>query len=180
VSFTVQRLLPVLALALMLGAGRPAHASVVVPLSLPQLTEEAELVVDATVVDVRSMQGPDGIERLVQVLVGSTWKGRAGATVYVRLAGGRLGATETRMPGVPALQVGDRLVLFLVAHPRGGYSVLGLHQGALVAVTGADGTPRVLAPARGAGVRGDVARAPRRMEELETEVRSLASTGLAR
>ena len=100
--------------------------------------------------------------------------------MYVRLAGGRLGATETRMPGVPRLQVGDRLVLFLVAHPRGGYSVLGLHQGALVAVSGADGTPRVLAPAHAAGARGDVARAPRRMEELESDVRALASAGLAR
>ena len=72
------------------------------------------------------------------------------------------------------------LVVFLVTHPRGGYSVLGLHQGALAAVTGADGTARVLAPARVPGARGDVTRVPRRIEDLEGEVRSLAGTGGAR
>ena len=84
----------------------------------------------------------------------ATWKGRPESAVYVRLAGGRLGRTETRVTGVPAPEPGDRLAWFLVAHPRGGYSVLGLHQGALRVVTGPDGKARVLAPARLAGRRG--------------------------
>ena len=177
---TQRLLIAILVLPLGVCPSRPAAASVVVPLSLVQLTETADLVVDTTVVDVRSQPGPEGIERVVQVLVTSTWKGRTDATVYVRLAGGRLGATETRVPGVPRMQAGDRIVLFLVAHPRGGYSVLGLHQGALMPVSGADGAAHVLAPSRAPGARGDVARAPRRMADLEVEVRSLASTGLAR
>lgn len=161
------------------GSG-PAVASVVVPLSLVQLTEAADLVADVTVVDIRTVSGPEGIERVVQVQVASCWKGEAPSTVYVRLAGGRLGATETRVPGVPILHDGDRLVLFLVAHPRGGYSVLGLHQGALAAVTGVDGIARVLAPSRASGARGDIRRVPRRIADLEGEVRSVAGTGAAR
>ena len=177
-----RRLLLSLALALaMLFTGRHvAIASVVVPLSLAQLTEAADIVADATVVQIRPVQGPEGIERVVELQVASAWKGEAQRVIFVRLAGGRLGATETRVHGVPVVHDGDRLVLFLVTHPRGGYSVVGLHQGALTAVTGADGTARVLAPARVAGGRGDVARAPRRIEQLEAEVRTMAVTDGAR
>jgi hypothetical protein len=167
-------------LLLMLCASRPAAASVVVPLSLAQLTEAADLVADVTVVDIRPVQGPDGIERVVQLQVSSAWKGDTERTVFVRLAGGRLGATETRVQGVPMVHDGDRLVVFLVTHPRGGYSVIGLHQGALAAVIGVDGTARVLAPSRVGGARGAVTRTPRRIEDLEGDVRTMAGTGGAR
>ncbi|AMY09666.1 hypothetical protein LuPra_02888 [Luteitalea pratensis] len=179
--FTRHRFVSIAVLLLMLCASRrPVSASVVVPLSLAQLTEAADLVADVTVIDIRTMPGPDGVERVVQLQVMSTWKGGAERTVFVRLAGGRLGPTETRVAGVPVVHDGDRLVMFLVTHPRGGYSVLGLHQGALAAVTGADGTARVLAPARMQGARGDVTRAPRRIAELEGDVRSIAGTEGAR
>jgi hypothetical protein len=153
------------------------HASVVVPMSLGQLAEAADMVVDATVDDVRSVEGAEGIERLVLLRVAATWKGRPEPAVYVRLAGGRVGRTETRVTGVPTPEPGDRLAWFLVAHPRGGYSVMGLHQGALRVVTGPDGQARVLAPARVAGTRGDVARAPRLLDELAAEVRALVRGG---
>jgi hypothetical protein len=175
-----RRPLTSLVLLLLLWACRPVAASVVVPLSLAQLTEAADLVADVSVVDITPVQGPAGVERVVRLQVASAWKGEAPRTIFVRLAGGRLGATETRVPGVPVLRHGDRLVVFLLVHPRGGYSVLGLHQGVLAAVTAADGTARVLAPARVAGARGDVARAPRRVDELERDVRSLAGTEGAR
>lgn len=156
------------------------RASVVVPMSLTQLVEAADIVVDATVEDVRSVESEGGLERLVQLRVGATWKGRAEPVVFVRLAGGRIGRTETRVPGVPSLEPGDRMAFFLAAHPRGGYSVLGLHQGALRAVSGPDGEARVLAPARVAGARGDVARVPRRIDDLAREVRALAGGGEVR
>ena len=171
--------IPVL-LLMLCASSWPSAASVVVPLSLTQLTEAADLVADVTVVDVRPVQGPDGIERVVQLQVSSAWKGDGQRTVFVRLAGGRLGATETRVQGVPMVHDGDRLVVFLVTHPRGGYSVIGLHQGVLAAVIGADGTARVLAPSRVPGARGDVTRAPQRIEDLEGDVRSIAGTGGAR
>ena len=174
-------LVPAVVLLLVLCADRrPVSASVVVPLSLTQLTEAADLVADVTVVDIRAVQGPDGVERVVQVQLASTWKGDADRTVFLRLAGGRLGTTETRVHGVPVVHEGDRLVVFLVTHPRGGYSVLGLHQGVLAAVAAADGTARVLAPSRETGARGDVTRTPRRIDELEGDVRAMARTAGAR
>lgn len=169
-----------LATVIVLAAGPAATGSVVVPLSLAQLTAAADLVAEGTVVDVRTVAGPEGIERLVQVRVASNWKGPGDTVIYVRLAGGRLGATETRVPGVPVVADGDVVVWFLAAHPRGGYSVLGLHQGALTAVTAADGTRHVLAPARVASARGDVTRVPRRLDDLEADVRSLAAVEGAR
>jgi hypothetical protein len=156
------------------------RASVVVPLSLSQLVEAADLIVDATVEDVRAVEGTHGIERLVQLRVGATWKGTTDRVVYLRLAGGQIGRTETRVAGVPTVEPGDRLAWFLVAHPRGGYSVLGLHQGAMRAVAGPDGQARVLAPARVAGARGDVARVPRAIDALAADVRTLAGSGAER
>lgn len=153
------------------------HASVVVPMSLTQLVDAADIVVDATVEEIQSVEGSGGLERLVRLRVGATWKGQADDVIYVRLAGGRLGRIETRVLGVPTVEPGDRLAWFLVAHPRGGYSVLGLHQGALRTVIGPDGEARVLAPARLAGPRGDLARAPRLVGDLATEVRALAGGG---
>ena len=74
------RLVAIPVLLLMLCASsRPVAASVVVPLSLTQLTEAADLVADVTVVDIRPVQGPDGIERVVQLQVSSAWKGDARA-----------------------------------------------------------------------------------------------------
>lgn len=174
-----RRCLAVVLATVVLGTVVPSSASVVVPLSLAQLTASADRIAEGVVVAVRSSQGPDGLERLVQVQVSSTWKGPEDATLYVRLAGGRLGTTETRLPGVPAVEEGDHVVWFLVAHPRGGYSVLGLHQGALAAVRAADGTLHVLAPSRVVSSRGDVSRVPRRVADLEAEVRTLAGTGAA-
>lgn len=149
-----------------------ARASVVVPMSLADLTDAAPLIVDATVAEVRHVAGPDGTERLVLVRVTSTWRGEAVDTVYVRLPGGRIGRVETRVPGVPSVEQGDRLVWFLTPHPRGGYAVLGLHQGALRTASSASGDLLVLAPARGQA-RSDRARVPRRLDELAAEVRRL-------
>jgi hypothetical protein len=148
-------------------------------MSLTELVDRADLIVDATVDEVRAVEGPAGIERLVQLRVSATWKGPAEPVVYVRLAGGQLGRTETRVTGVPAPSPGDRLAWFLIAHPRGGYSVVGLHQGALRTVVGADGEPRVLAPSA-TTVRGDASRLPKPLRELGAEVRALAATGEGR
>ena len=157
-----------------------ARASVVLPLSLAELTEAAAIVVDGTVDEVRTARGPDGVERQVLVRVASAWKGQPEAHVYVRLAGGRLGRIETRVPGVPIVGVGDRVVWFLTAHPQGGYAVIGLHQGALRTIEAPDGEPRVLAPSKARVARGDVRRAPRRVSDLASEVRALVSARGAR
>ncbi len=158
-------------------AAPAARASVVVPMSLADLTDAAPLIVDATVAEVRHVAGPDGTERLVLVRVTSTWRGEVADTAYVRLPGGRIGRVETRVPGVPSVEPGDRLVWFLTPHPRGGYAVLGLHQGALRTASSASGEVLVLAPGRGTA-HNDRGRVPRRLEEVAAEIRQrLAGAG---
>ncbi len=149
------------------------RASVVVPMTLAELTDSAALIVDGEVADVRHVVGPDGAERLVLVRIASAWKGTPEDAVYVRLAGGRVGRYETRVTGVPVVEAGHRFVWFLAPHPRGGFAVLGLHQGALRMMAGPDGTPFVTAPARVATTRGDVARLPRRLADVAADVRAI-------
>ncbi|HTV00395.1 MAG TPA: hypothetical protein VMF13_07670 [Luteitalea sp.] len=156
-----------------------SEASVVVPLSLVELTDAAGLIVDATVAEVRVAQGPDGLERVVLLRVDERWKGESEASVYVRLAGGRLGRIETRVAGVPEVTEGDRLVWFLAPHPRGGFSVIGLHQGAMRTLTSTAGESHVLAPSRVAA-RGDVRRVPRRLSDLASDVRAMVASGAQR
>jgi hypothetical protein len=157
----------------MVPGGAGVDASVVVPMSLAQLVEAASLIVDATVADVRHVEGPDGAERLVLVRVAATWKGSVEGTAYVRLPGGRIGRYETRIAGVPSVDAGDRLVWFLTPHQRGGYSVLGLHQGAMRTSEAPGRETLVMAPAPAATARGDLARLPRRLADLAIDVRAL-------
>jgi hypothetical protein len=152
-------------------------ASVVVPMSLEQLTEAASRIVEGTVADVRHVSSPEGVERLVLVRIDSTWKGTHEDSTYVRLSGGRIGRIETRVPGVPDVEEGDRLVWFLAPHPRGGHVVLGLHQGMLATQDAAGGDVMVVAPARTATVRGDVRRLPRRLADLASDVREMVAAG---
>lgn len=165
---------------LVVAATAPLRASVVVPLTLTQLTEAAATIVDGTVTDVRVVEGPSGVERLVLVQVAATWKGdNSDTTLYVHLPGGRLGRVETIVPGAPQVAPGDRLVWFLGPHPRGGHVVLGLHQGLLRTETTPDGQAVVVAPSRLAGTRGQVWRRPKTLQSLAAEVRALVAGGVA-
>jgi hypothetical protein len=110
------------------------------------------------------------------VRVRGAWKGHAAETVHVRHAGGRIGRLETRVPGTPRIEPGERLVWFLTPDPRGGFIVVGLHQGAL-RTTGVEEQVRVLAPAPTATARGDVRRGWRNLDALAAEVRRLAEVG---
>ena len=162
-----------LALITTIWLAAPIAASVVVPLTLEQLTREAMTIVDGVVAEVRAVAGPAGAERLVLVRVASTWKGAAQETLYVRLPGGRLGRTETVVAGAPVVDAGERAVWFLAAHPRGGHVVLGLHQGVFRTQARTDGAMVVFAPPREAGSRGDLRRLPRRLEDVAADVRAL-------
>jgi len=152
-------------------------ASVVVPLSLPQLTRSATTIVDGVVTEVRVVEGPSGAERLALVRVTETWKGTPVETLYVHLPGGRLGRTETIVVGAPVVHAGDRMVWFLDTHPRGGHVVLGLHQGVLRTQAGRDGNVLVLTPPSDAGARGDLRRLPRRLSDVAADVRALLDAG---
>jgi len=162
-------------LSSLMGGTTPGRAATVVPLSLADLTAHATTIVDATVTEIRHVVGPSGAERQVLVQVGATWKGDAIETRYVRLAGGTIGRYETRVPGAPHVEVGDRLIWFLGAAGDRGHAVIGLHQGAMPVHRAPDGRALVLsAPtASPPTARGATPRVPRRVESLAADVRRL-------
>lgn len=171
------RVLAVAAIAVMPSG---AIASVVVPMSLDELSSNAAAIVDAQVIAVHVTADAGRIERVVSLRVIEHWKGTADDVIHVRLPGGTLGRTRTLVTGVPVLEEDDRFVLFLDRGPAGAYRVLGLYQGAWrVAASPRDGTLSVgPAPAGGARAglvrRGDGTRRSRPLDAFRHEVQALA------
>ncbi len=175
-----RRLLPLAACALWLLLGSVPQASVVVPMTLEQLAREAHVIVDARVVAVHVTANAGRLERIVTLRVLGRWKGEAGDVVHVRLPGGSLGRTTTLVPGAPTLREDERFVLFLGDAPRGGFVVLGLHQGAWRVVSSPlDGAlqvgPASVAGSRAAGpvTRGDGTRRTHRLGDFQALVGGL-------
>jgi len=165
-----------LALCLTIVAVPVARASVVVPLTLPQLVEAADVIADGEVLAVHVAADRGHIERIVTIRVADAWKGEAGDVLHLRLPGGELGLTREVVPGAPEVQAGDRLVWFLTRDPRGALVVVGLHQGAVRVVPSPAGRAMV-GPAFTAGQPGAVIRGRvggiRPLTTLRTEVRAL-------
>lgn len=157
-----------------------ASASVVVPMSLDELSTAAAAIVDAQVIAVHVTADAGRIERVVSLRVIERWKGEAADVIHVRLPGGTLGRTRTLVTGVPLLEEGDRFVLFLDRGQVGAYRVLGLHQGAWrVSASPRDGAllvgpaPAGDAPA-GLVRRGDGTRRSRRLDVFRHEIQARA------
>lgn len=158
-----------------------ASASVVVPLSLAEMSEAATVIVDARVIAVHTSDETGRIERVVTLRVLSRWKGASADIVHVRLPGGTLGRTRTIVSGVPTLDEGDRFVLFLDEAARGGFRILGLYQGAWRVTGGGPDNPLAVGPAPvnasrvGPLTRGDGARRPRSLHQFRADVQTLAA-----
>ena len=161
-----------------------SFASVVVPMTLVEMTRAAVAIIDAEVIGVHATADSGRIERVVSLRVTSRWKGEADEVVHVRLPGGTIGRTRTIVIGVPTLDEGDRVVLFLDQTPAGTYRILGLHQGAWrVSSSPLDGALSVgpMAPADriepGRVTRGDGTRRARRLEGFREDVQRLLEPG---
>jgi len=156
-----------------------AGASVVVPMSLSDLAREATLIVDARVMAVQSVADTGRIERIVTLRVAALWKGESEDVLHLRVPGGTLGRMRTVMTGVPEFEPGDRLVLFLDAHPAAGLRILGLHQGAWrVQVSPLDGRAHVgpagrTSDAGGPLTRGALAQRPIPVDQFRSIVAGL-------
>lgn len=101
-----------LSLALVAGV---AHATVVVPLSLADQVQRADLVVRATVGAQQSAFVPErgAILTWTSLQVTETLKGQAPRTLTLRQMGGAADGMVQRVPGDAVLQPGQDVVLFL-------------------------------------------------------------------
>lgn len=121
-----------LAVACALFVARSASATRVLPVSLEQLTRNAELVVDGDVGQGQSFRVDGRIFTRIEVKLRGVWKGDARVrSVSVVVRGGVVDGIGQRVDGEAVLDSGDHTVLFLRYDARlEGYRPIALEQGA--------------------------------------------------
>jgi hypothetical protein len=167
-------------MALLLGT--TAHATVMIPTDLADVTSAATLIVRGRVIDTRAFtdvaNGP--VMTAVTVAVSDVLKGSAERTVTFRVHGGDLGRYRHVLVGAPTFAVGDDAFVFLKRASSGVLWPVGLGSG-VYKVAVASGT-LVVNPPVVAGrtatlgaplVRGDVRRKPMPVSDFAGIVRLL-------
>lgn len=174
-----------IAVALLLG-GSAAHATIVLPADLGDLTRGARAIVHGRVVDVRAVRAEDRrhVDTLVTLEAMAYLKGDLGATVTFRVPGGQLGRYRSVTIGAPVFEAGEEVVLFLSARGPSIPYVLGLSQGAFRVIVDPQTSDKLVVPpplvaglTAGPVVRGDAARQPLPLARLRDEVRRLVGGG---
>ncbi len=107
-------------LALVLGAtlaATSARATTVIPPTFDELVGQAEVIMDATVTEVKSEWTGEGAQRhivtYVTVKVEEALKGQPGASYTLRMLGGTVGEDRMEVSDAPKFAVGDRDILFV-------------------------------------------------------------------
>jgi hypothetical protein len=128
--------------AVVLVLAGAALAATVQRLDFAGLTHLSSHVVTGRVLSGTPQWTPDGaaVVTLHELSVASAWKGEAGATLFVRTPGGRMGDYVMSMPGAPELQPGDTVLLFLERNDAGSFDVVSLAQGSFRIATAPDGS----------------------------------------
>ncbi len=92
-------------------------ATTVIPPTFDQLVNQAELIFQGTVTDVRSVWDGEGAQRHIDTYVTfqieENVKGEAGASYTIRMLGGTVGDETMEVTDTPKFQVGDREILFV-------------------------------------------------------------------
>jgi hypothetical protein len=134
-----------LAAALVVGAA-PAHATVMVPMTLDELTADAVLVVRGRVVgrDAAWDRAHERIYTTARLVVTETVLDRRQADdreILVRSLGGEVGEVGMKVAGSPQLGIGEDVLLFLRVDPAepSTFAVVGMNQGRFDVRAGADG-----------------------------------------
>jgi hypothetical protein len=167
--------------AVVICAALAAHATVLVPLDTKALTERAERIVLGTVESQVARWSDDhqAIYTDVTIRVTRVYKGAAkpGERVVVRREGGALDGVGMRVYGAANFTVGEEVVVFMETRGNAAWTV-GMTQGKLRVVAGADGVKRVSAAmgdvafTRPGGPSTQALTQPRRLDDFEREVRS--------
>jgi hypothetical protein len=159
-----------------------AHATVLVPADLGELSRDARAIARGRVVAVDPQWTDDHrtIETVVSLEVDAYLKGSFGPVLQFRVPGGSLGRFRSIMVGAPEFAVDQQVVVFLGANGPSVPYVLGLSQGVfrIVAATGGSGwlvSPPAMNPVTVATrvVRGDPGRKPVPLADFEQRVRDL-------
>ena len=92
-------------------------ATTVIPPTFEQLVQQAELIFQGTVTDVRSVWEGEGAQRHISTYVtfqiGENMKGNAGSSYTIRILGGTVGDETMEVTDTPKFKMGDRDILFV-------------------------------------------------------------------
>ncbi len=160
----------------------PAGATVLVPATLAELSQEARVIARGRVIEMAPRWTGDwrSIETLVTLHTEDTLKGSAGPTVSFRVPGGQVGRYKRVVIGAPEFRVDQRLVVFLNDRGSDVPYLLGLSQGVFRLVEQNGVWVVTPSPALATSVlpqplaRGDLARHPLSLVDFERSVRALA------
>jgi hypothetical protein len=94
-----------------------ATATTVIPPTFEQLVQQAELIFQGTVTDVKSVWEGQGAQRHIDTYVtfqvADSVKGNAGSSYTIRMLGGTVGDETMLVTDTPKFSVGDREILFV-------------------------------------------------------------------
>jgi len=94
-----------------------ATATTVIPPTFDQLVQQAEVIFQGSVTDVKSVWEGEGAQRhinsYVTFQVQDSIKGNAGASYTIRMLGGTVGDETMEVTDTPKFHVGDRDILFV-------------------------------------------------------------------
>jgi hypothetical protein len=167
----------------LLASAAAAHATVLVPADLGELSRDARAIARGRVVTVEPRWTDDHrtIETIVSLEVDAYLKGSLGSIVQFRVPGGELGRYRSILVGAPEFVRDERVVVFLGAAGPSVLHVLGLSQGVFRLVPTARGRGWVVAAplmmpvgTPTPVVRGAPSRQPVPLAEFERRVRALA------
>ncbi len=101
------------------------------PLSLDSLTQQADIVLQGTVLSKTCQRDPSGrIYTKVEFQVADVWKGAIPGTPFMIVQGGGiLGERQSVVAGQAQFDIGEEIVVFLVRNGRGEALTVGLQQG---------------------------------------------------
>jgi hypothetical protein len=92
-------------------------ATTVIPPTFEQLVQQAELIFQGTVTDVKSIWEGEGAQRHIDTYVtfqvADSVKGDAGSSYTIRMLGGTVGDETMMVTDSPKFSVGDREILFV-------------------------------------------------------------------
>jgi hypothetical protein len=108
-----------------------SRADQMIPLSVAELTSEADVVIQGKVVSTTIKRDPEGrIYTSVDLLVEDVWKGHVATNHFTLVRGGGvLGLEVSEVSGEADYDVGEELVSFMVLNQRGEGVSIGLSQG---------------------------------------------------
>ena len=122
---------PLLSATVFLAAAQSSLASQIAALSLADLTTQADAIVVADVLDVRSRWDTNHrrILTTVTIQVNEAWKGSIPGVGKMTIVqpGGSVGDIEMEVLGMPRFTLGERAVLFLQGQKE--HRVVGLNEG---------------------------------------------------